>query len=132
MRFFRTAILYCIFGGGHLHSEVVATPAEFLALTPAQIAAIKEIIGAYGEYSSIRGTKLSELQEELRDWTNRSPLVPAELGLRYAEIEQVRRQVLAEYDRALERIRMVLNDDQRRRVQTVVRAQQLSETTGSG
>jgi hypothetical protein len=66
---------------------------EYLALTPDQVAKIEAQNDAFERWSSERNRRVFEVQFEIGIETARSPLDPAALGLRYAEVEAIRREI---------------------------------------
>lgn len=66
---------------------------EYLALTDAQAARISEQNNAFTRWSAGRSQRAYEVQFEIGLETARSPLDPGALGVRYAEVEAIRREI---------------------------------------
>ena len=66
---------------------------EFLALTEAQAIKISEQNSAFLRWSQPRSQRMFEVQFEILGETAREPLDPAALGVRYAEVEAIRREI---------------------------------------
>lgn len=67
---------------------------EYLALTEAQAIRISEQNGAFLRWSQPRSQRMFEVQFEILAETAREPLDPAALGVRYAEVEAIRREIV--------------------------------------
>ncbi|MFN0105258.1 MAG: hypothetical protein ACKV2U_24625 [Bryobacteraceae bacterium] len=67
---------------------------EYLALTEAQISKISEQNGAFAQWSAGRWQRMFEVQIEIAGETAREPLDPGALGVRYAEVEAIRREIV--------------------------------------
>src|SRR4051794_22340834 len=65
----------------------------YLDLTDAQIAQIALNLKDYGTLIEQRQQRIYQVQSELRDEAAKSPLEPSALGIRYAEIETICRNV---------------------------------------
>ena len=55
---------------------------------------MSEQIGAFWQWSLQRSQRMYEVQSEIADETARSPLDPGALGVRYAEVEAIRREIV--------------------------------------
>ena len=66
---------------------------EYLALTEAQTIKISEQNSAFLRWSQPRSQRMFEVQFEILAETAREPLDPAALGVRYAEVEAIRREI---------------------------------------
>ena len=67
---------------------------EYLELTETQSVRISEQIGAFSQWSRQRSQRMYEVQFEIAGETARSPLDPGALGVRYAEVEAIRREIV--------------------------------------
>jgi hypothetical protein len=65
----------------------------YLALTPDQVAKIEAQNEAFARWSAERSQRMFAVQMEIAIETARSPLDPAALGVRYAEVEAIRREI---------------------------------------
>ena len=66
---------------------------EYLALTEAQMGKISEQNSAFWRWSQGRSQRMYEVQFEIGIETAREPLDPGALGVRYAEVEAIRREI---------------------------------------
>jgi hypothetical protein len=66
---------------------------EYLALTDAQTLKISEQNNEFARWSSVRSQRMYQVQFEIGIETAREPLDPAGLGVRYAEVEAIRREI---------------------------------------
>lgn len=65
----------------------------YLALTADQVAKIEAQNDAFARWSAERSQRMFAVQMEIAIETARSPLDPAALGVRYAEVEAIRREI---------------------------------------
>ena len=65
----------------------------YLALTDDQFTRLIQNLTDYSQLFSQRQQRMFQVQSEIRDETAKSPLDPAALGIRYAEIETICRNV---------------------------------------
>jgi hypothetical protein len=65
----------------------------YLALTDAQAQKISAQNSEFTRWSSARSLRMYEVQSEIAVETGREPLDPAALGVRYAEVEAIRREI---------------------------------------
>jgi len=66
----------------------------YLALTDTQILKISEQNFEFARWSSGRSQRMYMVQAEIAQETAREPLDPAALGIRYAEVEAIRREIV--------------------------------------
>src|SRR3989442_14756078 len=86
---------------------------QYLSLTDAQVSAILQMTGDYYQAVFARQERTNQLQNEIAAETLKDPLDPMALGVRYAEIESIRRD-MADQLRALRgKIAALLTDPQR-------------------
>ncbi len=85
----------------------------YLGLTDAQLLQIVLNLNDYGQLVAQRQQRMFQVQSEIRVETARSPLDPAALGIRYAEIESICRNVRDESIAAQDRNLGVLTDAQK-------------------
>lgn len=85
----------------------------YLDLTDAQISQIKLNLSDYRQLVAQRQQRMFQVQLEIQVETARSPLDPAALGIRYAEIETICRNVQDESIAALNRNLAALTDAQK-------------------
>ena len=66
---------------------------EYLALTETQMVKISDQNNEFARWSAGRSQRMYEVQFEIGVETAREPLDPAGLGVRYAEVEAIRREI---------------------------------------
>jgi len=91
----------------------------FLDLSDAQVDSMRNLNADYVRFATGKFRRVSQVQGEIADETAKSPLDPMGLGLRYAEIEAIRRQLVEEQAKLRNAIRAVLNDPQRARLKAL-------------
>src|SRR5947208_15062671 len=84
----------------------------YLDLTDSQVAQISENLDDYNRLVGQRQNRISQVQSEIQQETAKSPLDPSALGIRYAEIETICRNVTDEATAAQNRKLAVLTDAQ--------------------
>jgi hypothetical protein len=67
---------------------------EFLQLTDSQVNAILEANRQYSEWAFEKQRRIADVQREIAEETAKSPLDPMALGVRYAEVETICREVM--------------------------------------
>ena len=97
----------------------------YLGLTDAQVTQIVLNLNDYGRLVSQRQQRMYQVQSEIRDETAKSPLDPAALGIRYAEIETICRNVRDESIAAQNRNLAILTDAQRPKLKALEDAYKL-------
>ena len=85
----------------------------YLGLTDTQVSQLMLNLNDYSRLVGQRQQRMFQVQSEIRDETARSPLDPAALGIRYAEIESICRNVRDEAAATQTRNLTVLNDTQK-------------------
>jgi hypothetical protein len=85
----------------------------YLGLTDTQVSQLLQNLNDYGRLVSQRQERMYQVQSEIRDETAKSPLDPAALGIRYAEIETICRNVRDEAGATQTRNLTVLTDAQK-------------------
>src|SRR4051812_18992037 len=68
----------------------------YLGLTNAQTSQLSQNLTDYFRLVSERRARITQVQSEIRDETAKSPLNPSALGIRYAEVEAICRNVQEE------------------------------------
>src|SRR5882762_8930947 len=85
----------------------------YLGLTDTQVSQLLQNLNDYSTLVSQRQQRMFQVQSEIRDETAKSPLDPAALGVRYAEIETICRNVRDEAAATQTRNLTVLTDAQK-------------------
>ena len=100
----------------------------YLGLTDAQVSQIVLNLNDYGRLVAQRQQRMFQVQSEIQVETARSPLDPAALGIRYAEIESICRNVRDESIAAQDRNLGVLTDAQKAKLKALDDAYKLLPT----
>ncbi len=119
-------LLTCISGQG----QIVVVPGPnpqspfqqvkaYLGLTDAQLTQIVTNLNEYGRLVSQRQQRMFQVQTEIYQETAKSPLDPAALGIRYAEIETICRNVKDEAAAVQTRNLTLLTDAQKVRLKAL-------------
>lgn len=90
------AAVVCVWGQAPVIPRIIfpfAGIREYLALTEAQVMKISQQNSEFATWSSARSQRMYEVQFEIGVETAREPLDPAALGVRYAEVEAIRREI---------------------------------------
>lgn len=99
---FMRYLFVCVLIGGSLFGQVGTIPVSrlaygeirtYLALTDEQVAKMQNQINDYARWSAQRQRRMNEVQVEIVAETAKNPLDPAALGVRYAEVEAIRREI---------------------------------------
>jgi hypothetical protein len=77
-----------------------------------------------------KNVRSAQVQREIFEWTNAEQIVPIELGLRYAELEQIRREIRDEEGKTRAAARAVLTDAQRAKLRVIEEAAKLQPLIG--
>ena len=101
---------------------------EYLGLTNVQMGKLLEQIDAFGRWSGERNRRMFQVQFEILEETARSPLDPVALGLRYAEVESIRREIADRSTKLIAENLAVLTDVQRVKLKALEAALQLVST----
>ncbi len=102
----------------------------YLQLTADQPAKINQINTDLLKASQPRDQRIAEVQSEIVDETGKSPLDPMGLGVRYAEIETLRRQEQSDVETARANIRALLTNAQKAKAATLEDAAKLQPLVG--
>ena len=104
---------------------------EYLALTEAQFNRIQQQNSDFSRWSSTQSQRMFEVQREISIETARQPLDPVALGLRYAEVETIRRVIAERSAKLVPENIAVLTDLQKMKLKALEEAMRLAETAGS-
>ena len=85
----------------------------FLDLSDSQVQTIQQQNDDLGRFASGKFLRASQVQQEIAQETARPGLDPLALGLRYTELEVIRRELQDEFRRTRDRIRQALTEPQR-------------------
>ena len=98
---------------------------RFLELTDAQVQAITRANGQYLEYAADKSLRMAQVQREIFQETEREVLDQGALGIRYAEMEAIRRDLEDRQKRLREQIGALLTDPQKAKVKVLSDARAL-------
>jgi len=101
---------------------------EFLALNDAQTTKISDQNGALVRWTSDRSRRMFQVQAEIFVETAREPLDPSALGLRYAEVEAIRREIAERTKKQLAENVAVLTPAQQTKLKALEEALKLVST----
>lgn len=120
------ALLFLVLFAGVVSAQPIPVPysplaqvREFLQLTDSQVQSILANNDEYDRFASEEQSRIAQVQREIVEETAKSPLDPNALGIRYAEIETICREMT---DRAKEfraKNLDVLNDAQKAKVKVL-------------
>lgn len=68
---------------------------NYLGLSQAQQSSIIRLNTDYNRVVSEKSFRAAQVQREIAEWTNKDPIEPIQLGLRYAELENIQREIRA-------------------------------------
>lgn len=86
---------------------------EYLGLSDDQYAKLVQNISDYNQMVNTRQQRMYQVQSEIRDETAKSPLDPMALGVRYAEVETICRNIREEANGLADRNKAILTDAQK-------------------
>ena len=104
---------------------------EYLALTEAQFTRIQQQNSDFSRWSFSQSQRMFEVQREISVETARQPLDPVALGLRYAEVETIRRVIADRNAKLVSDNIAALTDLQKMKLKALEEAMRLAETAGS-
>lgn len=86
---------------------------DYLGLTSQQVQSIGNANTDYTRYQAPKLTRMVQVQLEIAQETAKSPLEPIALGLRYAEIEVIRRELAEEMEKTRQTLAGFLTEPQK-------------------
>src|SRR5712692_6025186 len=89
---------------------------QYLSLTGTQIAAIMQMTADYNQAASTKQQRIWQLQSEIADLDRQDPLDPMAIGVRYAEIESIRRDLANQLTALRGKLQISLTDAQQARL----------------
>jgi hypothetical protein len=105
---------------------------EFLQLTDSQLQTILTNNDAYNQWSAGKQNRIQQVQTEIAAETGKSPLDPNALGIRYAEIETICREIKDKANEYRSRNIDVLNQDQKPKLKLLEDALKLAPVISEG
>ena len=98
---------------------------QYLDLKPAQIEAISALNATQARFEFDKARRAAQVNEEIAYWTAQSPLDPGQLGMRYVELEAIRRETADQRKRTEEQVQTVLTAPQKSKIAALVEARKL-------
>lgn len=98
---------------------------RYLELTPEQVNTLGRRNAALAEFNGEKYRRIAQVQLEIAEETQKTQLDAMALGLRYLELEAIRRELRAEADKAYVDIQAILTPAQKTKVQALVEALRL-------
>jgi len=98
---------------------------QYLELSSTQVENIVRLNNDHRQDVSQKTRRSLQVQVEIRDETNREVLDPMALGIRYAELEAIRRDLNDQLKGLRTKVRAVLNDAQRAKLKALEDASKL-------
>lgn len=99
---------------------------SYLGLTSAEGPVIRRQIDSFNAWAGRKSSRIYDVQVEIDQETAREPLDPAALGVRYAEIEAIRREIVERNVGLIAENVAVLTDVQRGKLQVLAEAVRLA------
>ena len=106
--------------------QPLAEVKQFLQLTDSQLQTILTNNDEYNRWSFQKQDRIRQVQSEIADETGKSPLDPNALGIRYAEIQAICREMKDRANEYLTRNMTVLNQDQKTKLKVLEEALKLA------
>ena len=82
---------------------------KYLDLGNTQVDAIRRANLDLTTFNARKQFRMAQVQAEIREWTVKDPIDAMQLGVRYAELEGMRREIGDEQKKAVAKVRGVLN-----------------------
>jgi hypothetical protein len=98
---------------------------NYLGLTSQQVESLVNANTDYTRYQAPRLTRMAQVQLEIAQETAKSPLDPMALGLRYAEVEAIRRELAEQLDKTRQTLLGALTDAQKAKLKALEEALKL-------
>jgi hypothetical protein len=103
-----------------------------MALSDDQVAKISTLNSQLNSFRSTKFERQIQVQSEIAEWTAKENLDSLALGLRYAELEAIRREVDDQQKKTVSQIQALLTVDQKAKLATLQQALTLYSTACSG
>jgi hypothetical protein len=116
---------------GQLPGPIVRVPPfptalqSYLQLSADQVTAIARLNGAMQQFFGEKLRRMSQVQIELSQEMAKTTLDPMALGVRYVELEAIRREMRAQQEKTYLDVQQVLTAAQKTRLQALVEAMRL-------
>ncbi len=100
----------------------------YLGLSEDQNSQLREIVEPYSQWTEAQRTRVRQVEGEIQDEALKTPLDPMALGLRYAELESIRRESVDRLADVIRQRRALLTPDQIQRLEVLEEARRLGDT----
>jgi hypothetical protein len=98
---------------------------QYLGLNDNQATAIRQANNSFQQFTAQKSIRSAQVQREIADETSRPALDPMALGLRYLELEGIRREIATEERRARTTVQAILTGAQKTKVKALEDAMKL-------
>ena len=98
---------------------------QYLGLSDAQVDTIVRLNMEYNRLAAEKSLRSAQVQSEIAEWTAKEPLEPMALGLRYTELEVIRRELRDGLARTREKTLAVLDTAQKAKLKALEDAMKL-------
>ncbi len=105
---------------------------QYLSLTATQVQSIVQNNSAFNQFASTKQTRIFQVQNEITQVTQASPIDPMALGVRYGEIEEICRELRTNAAQAQQQNIAVLTDAQKVKLQALSDAMKLIPVIAEG
>jgi hypothetical protein len=105
---------------------------QYLALSDDQVAKISTLNSQLNSFRASKFERQIQVQSEIAEWTAKENLDSLALGLRYAELEAIRRELDDQQKKTVSQIQALLTVDQKAKLATLQQALTLYSTACSG
>jgi hypothetical protein len=95
---------------------------QSLELTPEQITSVNDLNNSFRSFSLQKSRRTAQVQSEISEETRKQTLDPMALGLRYQELEAIRRETDTEREKTFATIQNVLNPAQKAKIMALQEA----------
>jgi hypothetical protein len=92
---------------------------QYLSLTDQQILAIVKANTDYTRFTAEKQLRAAQVQREIAEETNRNTVDPMALGLRYTELESIRRELADRLTQTRQAVAAVLTDAQKQKIKAL-------------
>lgn len=119
-------------------AQVVFDPAQifprelndYLGLSSAQTESMLRLKMDYSRIVSEKYRRAAQVQSEIAEWTNKDPIDPIQLGLRYAELENIQRELREALATTRQKTVAVLDNAQKTKLKLLEDAMKLQSVIG--
>ena len=99
---------------------------QYFDLKQDQIDTINRLNATQLRFEFDKNQRMAQVNDEITYWTAQSPIDPSQLGVRYAELEAIRRDIADQRKRTEEQVQAVLTAAQKTKAAALVEARKLA------